>query len=77
MSHTDSVGSASYNQTLSERRANSMRDFLLRQGIAPAAVAASGLGESQPVVSNNTAAGRQRNRRVELIVSGEPIGRGR
>ncbi len=73
--HTDSVGTAAYNQDLSERRARSVSDFLIRQGIGPAAVATSGFGESQPVVSNDTAAGRQRNRRVELIVSGEPIGR--
>jgi outer membrane protein OmpA-like peptidoglycan-associated protein len=75
--HTDSVGAEGYNQRLSERRAASVRDYLVRQGIAPTGVATSGLGESQPVVSNNTAAGRQQNRRVELVVSGEPIGTGR
>ena len=72
--HTDSVGSDSYNQRLSEQRAGSVRDYLLRQGIMPGAVATSGFGESQPVVSNETAAGRQQNRRVELVVSGEAIG---
>jgi outer membrane protein OmpA-like peptidoglycan-associated protein len=72
--HTDSVGSDNYNQHLSEQRASSVRDYLLRQGIMPGAVATSGLGESQPVVSNATAAGRQQNRRVELVVSGEAIG---
>jgi outer membrane protein OmpA-like peptidoglycan-associated protein len=71
--HSDSVGPASYNQTLSERRALSVRDYLVKQGIDPSAVATSGLGEGQPVVSNTTAIGRQQNRRVELIVSGEAI----
>ncbi len=75
--HTDSVGAASYNQQLSEARAHSVQDYLVRQGIPPATVATSGLGESQPVASNGTAAGRQQNRRVEIIVSGEPIGRPR
>jgi outer membrane protein OmpA-like peptidoglycan-associated protein len=75
--HTDNVGSASYNQQLSERRADSVRDYLVRQGIGPSAVATSGFGEEQPVATNDTAAGRQQNRRVELVVSGEPIGRSR
>jgi outer membrane protein OmpA-like peptidoglycan-associated protein len=73
--HTDSVGSDSYNQRLSEQRAVTVRDYLLQQGIAPTAVATSGFGKSQPVVSNDTAAGRQQNRRVELVVTGEAIGR--
>jgi outer membrane protein OmpA-like peptidoglycan-associated protein len=72
--HTDNVGSDTYNQSLSEQRAASVRDYLLRQGIMPDAVATAGFGESQPVVANNTAAGRQQNRRVELVVSGEAIG---
>ena len=72
--HTDNVGADSYNQGLSEQRAASVRDYLLRQGIMPGAVATSGFGESQPVVSNDTAAGRQQNRRVELVVSGDAIG---
>ena len=72
--HTDSVGPDSYNQRLSEQRANSVRDYLVSQGIQQSAVGTSGLGESQPVVSNDTSAGRQRNRRVELVVSGEAIG---
>jgi outer membrane protein OmpA-like peptidoglycan-associated protein len=71
--HTDSVGAADYNQRLSENRADSVRDYLVRQGIMPSAVGTAGFGKSQPVVSNNTAAGRQQNRRVELVVSGEPI----
>lgn len=73
--HTDSVGGSAYNQRLSEERAQSVRDYLLRQGIAPAAVGTSGFGEDQPVATNDTAAGRQQNRRVELVVTGAPIGR--
>jgi outer membrane protein OmpA-like peptidoglycan-associated protein len=73
--HTDSVGAEGYNQRLSEQRADSVRAYMIRQGIAPGAVATSGFGESQPVASNTTAAGRQQNRRVELVVTGEAIGR--
>jgi outer membrane protein OmpA-like peptidoglycan-associated protein len=72
--HTDSVGSDSYNQGLSERRAESVRDYLVQQGIARDTITAHGFGESMPVTSNDNSAGRQRNRRVELVVSGEPIG---
>jgi outer membrane protein OmpA-like peptidoglycan-associated protein len=73
--HTDSVGTDDYNQRLSERRAESVRSYLLEQKIAPTAVGAEGFGESRPVATNDTAAGRQQNRRVELVVSGESIGR--
>jgi outer membrane protein OmpA-like peptidoglycan-associated protein len=73
--HTDNVGDENNNQELSERRAESVRAFLVQQGISESAVVAVGYGESQPVVSNSTAAGRQQNRRVELVVSGDPIGR--
>jgi outer membrane protein OmpA-like peptidoglycan-associated protein len=72
--HTDSVGSDGYNQRLSEQRAGSVHDYLVRQGIMPGAVATAGFGESKPVATNDTAAGRQQNRRVELVVSGEAIG---
>jgi len=72
--HTDSVGSDDYNLMLSERRANSVRAFLIQQGISPASITASGFGKAQPVASNDTAAGRQRNRRVEMVVSGDIIG---
>jgi len=72
--HTDSVGSDDYNQRLSERRAESVRSYLVSQRIAPQTVTMVGLGESRPVATNDTAAGRQRNRRVELVVSGEAIG---
>ncbi len=72
--HTDSVGSDVFNQSLSERRATSVKDYLIGQGFPSASIGARGLGESLPVASNDTAAGRQQNRRVELVVSGEPIG---
>jgi outer membrane protein OmpA-like peptidoglycan-associated protein len=73
--HTDNVGDDDYNQSLSERRAESVRGYLVQQGIPSTAIAAFGYGESQPVASNNIPAGRQQNRRVELVVSGESIGR--
>ncbi|HYA97900.1 MAG TPA: OmpA family protein, partial [Methylomirabilota bacterium] len=72
--HTDSVGSDEFNQQLSERRADSVRDFLLQQGVLPSSVAARGFGKTQPVASNDTPEGRQRNRRVEIVVNGEAIG---
>jgi outer membrane protein OmpA-like peptidoglycan-associated protein len=72
--HTDSVGSDEYNDRLSERRAASVRDFLVAQGIPAASITARGFGETQPLASNDNAAGRQQNRRVELIVSGETLG---
>ena len=72
--HTDSVGSDAYNQSLSERRAESVRAYLVEQRIAPQSITTKGFGEEQPVATNDTAAGRQRNRRVELVVSGEAIG---
>jgi outer membrane protein OmpA-like peptidoglycan-associated protein len=72
--HTDNVGSDEYNQTLSEKRGEAVRDYLMAQGIAPDSVTTRGFGESQPTASNDTSAGRQENRRVELVVSGEIIG---
>ena len=72
--HTDSVGSEESNEILSERRANSVRDFLIQEGVNSASISARGLGESQPVASNDTAIGRQLNRRVEMVVSGDIIG---
>jgi len=73
--HTDSVGGEAYNQRLSEQRAVAVRDYLIQQGISEMnAPPAKGFGKSQPVATNDTAAGRQLNRRVELIVSGELIG---
>jgi len=72
--HTDSVGSDAYNQKLSEQRAASVREYLVTQGLAADILTARGFGETMPVASNDTAAGRQQNRRVELVVSGEVIG---
>jgi outer membrane protein OmpA-like peptidoglycan-associated protein len=72
--HTDSTGSDELNQKLSEQRASTVRNFLVEQGLAGGTIAARGLGKTMPVADNNTAAGRQLNRRVEIIVSGEVIG---
>jgi outer membrane protein OmpA-like peptidoglycan-associated protein len=72
--HTDSVGTDEFNQQLSEKRAATVRDFLVQQGIGINAVSARGLGKTMPVASNDTADGRQRNRRVEMIVAGDVIG---
>jgi outer membrane protein OmpA-like peptidoglycan-associated protein len=72
--HTDSIGSDDYNLKLSEQRANSVRDYLVSEGISPDSVSAMGMGKDSPVADNATAAGRQRNRRVELVVSGDAIG---
>ncbi|HTU35378.1 MAG TPA: OmpA family protein [Candidatus Acidoferrum sp.] len=71
--YTDSVGSDEYNQELSENRANAVREFLIEQGVAGSGVSAQGFGKTQPVASNDTPDGRQRNRRVEIVVSGEAI----
>jgi outer membrane protein OmpA-like peptidoglycan-associated protein len=72
--HTDNVGKEAFNQKLSEQRANSVLEYLLSQGITNDKISSSGKGFSMPVADNKTAAGRQQNRRVELIVSGEVIG---
>jgi outer membrane protein OmpA-like peptidoglycan-associated protein len=72
--YTDSVGSDEYNQKLSERRGDSVRDYLTTAGIPAASVSSKGFGKLQPVATNDTAAGRQLNRRVELVISGEIIG---
>ncbi len=72
--HTDNVGSEELNLKLSQQRADSVRAYLISQGIQETAISASGKGFSIPVAPNDTAAGRQKNRRVELIVSGEVIG---
>jgi outer membrane protein OmpA-like peptidoglycan-associated protein len=73
--HTDNVGSDASNQQLSERRAQSVRTYLVEQRIVAATVGTAGFGEGQPVATNDTASGRQQNRRVELVVSGDIIGR--
>lgn len=72
--HTDSVGSDEFNQQLSEKRAYAVRDFLMEQGISMASLSALGFGKTMPVAPNETASGRQLNRRVELIVAGDVIG---
>lgn len=66
--HSDSVGDAGYNQSLSEKRANSVRDYMVSEGIAADRMVAKGYGESQPVADNNTRDGRAENRRVELKI---------
>jgi outer membrane protein OmpA-like peptidoglycan-associated protein len=73
--HTDSVGTDQLNMTLSENRANSVRDFLIQEGMATTSIASRGFGKTQPVATNDTPAGRQQNRRVELVVSGDVIGK--
>jgi outer membrane protein OmpA-like peptidoglycan-associated protein len=72
--YTDNVGGDAMNQTLSENRAGSVRDYLVQQGVATNSVSSKGFGSTLPVSSNDNAAGRQQNRRVELLVSGEAIG---
>jgi len=72
--YTDNVGGDVMNQTLSENRAGSVREYLVQQGVAANSVSARGFGNSLPVASNNNSAGRQQNRRVELLVSGDAIG---
>jgi outer membrane protein OmpA-like peptidoglycan-associated protein len=72
--HTDSVGSDQYNQDLSEHRAESVRDYFVQQGIQSSAIEARGFGKTDPIASNDTAEGRQQNRRVELVLSGDAIG---
>jgi len=72
--HTDSTGGESLNQKLSDQRANAVRKYLIEQGLPETSLIAVGFGSSMPVADNSTAAGRQQNRRVEIIVSGEVIG---
>lgn len=67
--HTDSVGSEEYNQTLSEKRAAAVRDYLISRGLAAAKINIAGQGEAAPVASNDTPSGRQQNRRVELVIA--------
>jgi len=72
--YTDNVGGDAMNQTLSENRAGSVRDYLVQQGVPTNSVSARGFGNTLPVASNDNSAGRQQNRRVELLVSGDAIG---
>ena len=72
--YTDSTGSDEFNLKLSGQRADAVRMFLVQQGLNPDSVTSMGMGSADPVASNDTAAGRQQNRRVEIVVSGEAIG---
>jgi outer membrane protein OmpA-like peptidoglycan-associated protein len=72
--YTDSVGSDTYNQTLSDKRAGAVRDYLVSSSVSADNVTAHGMGKADPIADNGTAAGRKLNRRVEMIVSGDVIG---
>lgn len=72
--HTDNVGGDDYNQQLSEKRAQAVRDYLVEQGITAGAITSRGFGKTMPIASNDTADGRRQNRRVELVLSGDAIG---
>ena len=72
--HTDNSGKTELNQRLSEQRANAVRDYLVQQGLNRSSLSAQGLGDRNPVADNSTAEGREKNRRVEIIVSGEILG---
>ncbi len=72
--HTDSVGNDDFNLKLSQQRADTVLNYLVTQGLPDSSVTANGLGKSDPVADNDTPAGRQQNRRVEIVVSGEIIG---
>jgi outer membrane protein OmpA-like peptidoglycan-associated protein len=72
--NTDSVGTESFNLELSEKRAEGVRSYLTAQGVPGSSTTATGFGKTRPIASNDTSEGRQQNRRVELIVSGEVIG---
>ncbi len=72
--YTDSIGSDEYNQTLSDKRAEAVRDYIVTSGVSMNNVVARGMGKADPVADNTTAQGRQLNRRVEMIVSGDVIG---
>jgi outer membrane protein OmpA-like peptidoglycan-associated protein len=74
--HTDSVGGDDYNMKLSQQRGDSVRTYLVSQGVPADSVTSTGLGKADPVATNDTAAGRQQNRRVDMVVSGAPIGVG-
>lgn len=74
--HTDSIGTEDYNQQLSEKRAESVRAYLISNGVQPDHVTAAGFGKADPVADNNTASGRKLNRRVDMVVSGDVIGSG-
>jgi outer membrane protein OmpA-like peptidoglycan-associated protein len=72
--HTDAIGTDEYNQQLSDKRADTVRGYLVSSGVTPDHVSAVGLGKANPVADNSTSAGRKLNRRVEMVVSGDVIG---
>ena len=72
--YTDNTGSSAFNMTLSQQRADTVRQFLITQGLSPDTISSKGLGPADPIADNSTAAGRKQNRRVEIIVSGQVIG---
>ncbi len=72
--YTDTTGTADFNMTLSQQRADTVRTFLITQGLSPDSITSKGLGEANPIADNSTPAGRKLNRRVEIIVSGSVIG---
>jgi outer membrane protein OmpA-like peptidoglycan-associated protein len=74
--HTDNVGSEDLNMDLSQRRADTVRGYLMRQGVDTSRITATGMGESMPVATNSTEAGRQQNRRVEIVISNPPVATG-
>lgn len=71
---TDNTGSADFNMKLSQQRADTVRQFLIQQGLSPDSISSQGMGQANPIADNSTAAGRKKNRRVEIIVSGTIIG---
>jgi outer membrane protein OmpA-like peptidoglycan-associated protein len=71
--HTDSIGGLTYNQSLSERRAQTVYDALIQRGVNGARLVMQGYGETRPIANNKTAQGRQQNRRVEVIISNEEM----
>ena len=72
--YTDNTGAAAFNQQLSEERAQVVRDYISQQGVPTGSISVHGFGEDSPLASNDTPSGRQQNRRVELVVSGQSIG---
>jgi outer membrane protein OmpA-like peptidoglycan-associated protein len=74
--HTDNVGSEDSNIGLSQRRADAVRSYLMRMGVDPSRITSTGMGESMPVTTNETEAGRQQNRRVEIVISNPPVASG-
>ena len=67
--HTDSIGTPAYNQKLSERRVNSVKDYVVKKGVNSGRISGQGFGESKPIADNKTKEGRAKNRRVEIKVN--------